>query len=215
MKVGESTAMEQEIYSWVKNIVIYMIINTIVMNLLGNKSYKKYVSIVSGMILVLIVISPLVKLLKLDDSLDYFLKYNDFTMESIEFKEELKHVTEQQDEEVFAEYEKKIKSQVSDLLLDENVYMKTCSITFDKDAESDTFGAIIGMDVTGSTDQISQASGNNLQIENIEIPKIEIGEYNREKEEKLLSPLEISIKNQISNFYNMEQGNINISIQGG
>ncbi len=57
----------EEAYTWIKNIVIYMLLNTIIMNLLGNKSYKKYVSIVSGMILVLIVISPLMKLMKLDE----------------------------------------------------------------------------------------------------------------------------------------------------
>ena len=29
-----------EIFSWVKNIVIYLILNTIIMNLLGNSSYR-------------------------------------------------------------------------------------------------------------------------------------------------------------------------------
>ena len=47
-----------EIYDWVRNTVIYLILNTIIMNLLGNSSYKKYVSIVSGMILLVIVVSP-------------------------------------------------------------------------------------------------------------------------------------------------------------
>ena len=28
------------VYEWVRNIVIYLILNTIIMNLLGNSSYK-------------------------------------------------------------------------------------------------------------------------------------------------------------------------------
>ena len=35
-----------EIYDWVRNTVIYLILNTIIMNLLGNSSYKKYVNII-------------------------------------------------------------------------------------------------------------------------------------------------------------------------
>ena len=65
-----------EIYDWVRNTVIYLILNTIIMNLLGNSSYKKYVSIVSGMILLLIVVSPFFKLLKMDGILDYYLNSN-------------------------------------------------------------------------------------------------------------------------------------------
>lgn len=206
--------MEEEVFNWIKNIVIYMIINTVIMNLLGNKSYKKYVSIVSGMILVLIVVSPLVKLMKLEDKMNYFLQYNNFAIDSSDFKNQLKQVETEQEEAVFAEYEKKIKTQVKELLLKDNVYMKTYHIKIDKNPKSSTFGEIVGFDITASVEDSVETRGNSLQIENVDIKQIEIGEGDK-KQEKALSPLEISIKKELSDFYNMKPANINISIQGG
>lgn len=207
--------MEAEIYSWIKNIVIYMIINTIIMNLLGNKSYKKYISIVSGMILVLIVISPLVKLLKLEDSLDYFLQYNYFSIETSDFKNQLAQAEEKQDEAIFSEYKKKIKEQVKELLLEEEVYLKTCQITIDENPESSTFGTILAMNITASTDPAQETDSDRLIIDRIDIPKVGSTQKDREETAKSLSPMEITIKNELSDFYKMEQGNININIQGG
>lgn len=208
--------MEEEIYSWIKNIIVYMIINTIIMNLLGNKSYKKYVSIVSGMILVLIVISPLMKLMKIDGNLDYFLQSNEFSIETSDFKNELNQMEEKQSDAIFNEYEDKIKTQVKGLLLEEQVYMESFHITIDQDPQSSTFGEIKRMEITANMEEDGQEeSGKRLQIDQIEIAQIDLGNDAEETSQNLPSPLEINIKNKLSDFYNIEQGNINISIQGG
>ncbi len=210
--------MEQEIYSWIRNIIIYMIINTIIMNLLGNKSYKKYVSIVSGMILVLIVISPLMKLMKLEENLDYFLQSNDFAIETSDFKNELYQMEEKQSSAIFTEYKERIKVQVEGLLQEENVYLESFDITIDRQADSATFGEILKMDIKAYVKQSEQEgskSKKRLQIDEIEISEIAIGKQEIEASKILPSPMEINIKNKLSDFYNIEQGNINISIQGG
>jgi stage III sporulation protein AF len=208
--------MEGEIYAWIKNIVIYMILNTIIMNLLGNKSYKKYVSIASGMILVLIVVSPLAKLLKLEDNLDYFLEANDFAIDSSDFKNEVTQVEEEQSDAIFSEYENKIKTQVKELLLKENVSLNSFHVKIDKNPDSSTFGEITGMDITGTVIQDEdETTKERLQIDQIEISQIAVGEEDKEVSAEVPSPMEINIKNKLSDFYNTPQGNINISIQGG
>lgn len=205
-----------EIYTWIKNIVIYMIMNTIIMNLLGNKSYKKYISIVSGMILVLIVVSPLMKFMKLDENLDYYLQINDFAIETSEFKNDLNRMEEEQSDAIFAEYQDKIKVQVKNLLLEEAVYLESFDLTIDKNTKSKTFGEIIRMDITANIEQNEEEDDKEyLQIDEIEIGRISMGEEEENTSQKMPSPTEINIKNKLSDFYNIEQGNINISIQGG
>lgn len=206
----------EEIYSWIRNIVIYLLINTIIMNLLGNKSYKKYVSIVSGMILVLIVISPLIKLMKLEENLDYFLQANDFAVEASDFKSDINRMEEAQVDAIFADYKEKIHAQVKDILLKEKVYIKNFNITFDYDNESTTFGEMLRMDITAKLkkeDEEEQA--DNLSIDAIEIERIIFGKGDNSQLEELPSPLEIELKTELSDFYNIEPGNININIQGG
>jgi len=205
-----------EIYTWIKNIVIYMIMNTIIMNLLGNKSYKKYISIVSGMILVLIVVSPLMKFMQLEENLDYYLQINDFAIETSEFKTDLNRMEEEQSNAIFAEYQDKIQLQVKELLLEESVYLDSFHLTIDKDTKSNTFGEIMSMDITANMEQNEEEDKEDrLQIDEIEIASISIGEQEENAVLNLPSPMEINIKNKLSDFYNIEQGNINISIQGG
>lgn len=206
----------EEIYTWIRNIVIYMIINTIVMNLLGNKSYKKYVSIVSGMILVLIVISPLIKLMNLEANLDYFIEANDFAVETSNFKNDLSQMEEQQVDIIFAEYKEKIRTHVEELLSKEKVKVESFRVQFDQEPTSTTFGEMIQMDIAARMENNEdEGEKRSLQIEDIEVSKIIIGENGNKNEENVPSPLEIEIKNQLSDFYNMEQDNIIISIQGG
>lgn len=52
----------QSLYEWMKDIIIFMILVTVIMNLLGKSSFKKYVGIVTGLLLVLYVIKPLIAL---------------------------------------------------------------------------------------------------------------------------------------------------------
>ena len=192
-----------------------MMINTIIMNLLGNKSYKKYVSIASGMILVLIVVSPLIKVFKLQENLDYFLESNTFTMDTSDFKNKLSQVEEDQNDKIYSEYKGQIKKQVKELLLQNNVYLKSMDVQIDSKTDSTTYGQILKMNIKATTEDSSQASGENLNIDKVDIGQISINKDEKQKESELPTPLEISIKNKLSDFYNIEQGNINISIQGG
>lgn len=203
-----------QVYEWIRNIIIYMILNTIIMNLLGNKSYKKYVSIVSGMILVLIVVSPLIKYMELEEILDYYLKSNDFAIEASDFKNDLNRMEEEQSNLIFEEYKKKIEQQVEEILLKEGVVAESIRITIDNNPKSDTFGELLQMDIVAGYEPTENEKGR-VTVEEIVIGPIHIGEASENTKKKVPSPMEINIKKELSDFYNMKQDNINISIQGG
>ncbi|MDF2543636.1 MAG: putative rane protein [Herbinix sp.] len=205
-----------EVYAWIKNIVVFMIINTIIMNLLGNSSYKKYVSIVSGMILVLIVISPVIKLLKLEDKFDYFFKSNNFTVEAGEFETDVMRMEEARRDAEFSEYTDRIKVQVGDFLSEEGVYLDNFNIDYDMDIESKDFGSIKAFNITAyyGEEKKQEDSDDSSQIEEIIIETINLGEP-EEGLSEVPSPMEINIKNKLSDFYNIDPDNININIQGG
>lgn len=201
------------IYNWIRNVVIYMILNAIIMNLLGDKSYKKYVSIVSGMILVLIIVSPLMSYMNLEDTLDYYLQANDFTVETSEFKNDLNRMEEAQSDAIFAEYEDKVRKQVENLLKEEGLDLTGLDITIDRNTKNPTFGEIMRMDITAVTEKNDEkAVSNRLSIDEIDISPVSIREAEESDAQTPPSPMEINIKNKLSDFYNIEQVNINISI---
>lgn len=197
-----------EIYEWVRNIVIYLILNTIIMNLLGNSSYKKYISIVSGMILLLIVISPFMKLLKMDEIFDYYLNANIYKSDMADYKKEIKLMEEKQKEAVFSNLKDRIKDQVKDLLKDEGLYLYDFDLVMNQDEESEGFGEVELMNISAG-----YLEDEGRPVHKINIEKITI--INKTPKQSLPSPEEIQIKNKLSDFYNMKQDNINISIQGG
>ncbi len=203
------------IYTWIRNIVIYMILNTVIMNLVGGKNYKKYVSIVSGMILVLIVIAPIMDFMKIEDKLELFLDRNEFSVEASDFKMDLSRMEEAGRDAIFAEYEEKIRLQVKAELAKEKLTLTDFDLKLDQDTESPDFGSILSMDVTATIEYNDQKEENKrLMIEEIEISHIRINDKEADAE-KLPSPLEIVMKKRLSDFYNIEQDNININIQGG
>ena len=192
-----------------------MLLNTIIMNMLGNKSYKKYAGIISGMILVLIVISPLMKLVRLDENLDYYLRFNEFNIDSIEFQNSLAHVEENRREAIFGQYENKIIEQTKELLIGEGIYPESIKVYIDEDAGSSTFGQIKALIIVArKADEDDKRSKTRIRIDDIEVSRVSIAKRS-ESEKRVPSPLEIAMKNKLSGFYNIEQENINISIQGG
>lgn len=205
----------EEIYIWIKNILVYMIINTIVMNLLGNKSYKKYVGIVSGMILVLIVISPVIRLMKLEDNLDYYLQANEYSIETSGFMNDLAHMEKEQSALVFGEYRDKLRLQVEQLLSEEKVTLKSFEVILDEEPSSATFGEIRSMSLTAIMKGDEEDKDNKVPaVEDIDNIRIRIRDADGSEGDNVPSPTEILIKNKLADFYNIEQGNINISVQG-
>lgn len=203
------------IYSWVKNIIIFLVLTTIISNLLGKSNYKKYINLITGIILVLIVISPLMKLFQLEDMFDYFYSHNSFSTEASDIEGELIIQEKGQMTEILKEYKAEIKKQVSDLLEDKNIYLISTTITVDEEEESDNFGNLIALDIIAS--YINQdANDKSKKIDKISIDDIKIGDKEEKKTEKVegyLTPDEINVKNLLSDFYNMNPDNINISIQ--
>ncbi len=205
-----------EIYEWVRNIVIYLILNTIIMNLLGNSNYKKYISIVSGMILLLIVISPFIKLLKLGDILDYYLNANIYRTDVSDYKNKLILMEGKQKEAVFNELKNRIKDHVSELLADEGLYLYDFDIAINRDENSSNYGEIESMYITAGYTENEDIPVQKINIEKIVISDIKKSSKSaKEDRQKIPSPEEIHLKNRLSDFYNLKQDNINISIQGG
>lgn len=204
-----------DLYEWVRNIVIYLILNTIIMNLLGASSYKKYVSIVSGMILLLIVVTPFLKLLKMDDILDYYLHSNIYQADVSDFQSELRLMEDKQRDIVCGAFKDRIRDQVADILESDGLYLYSIDLVMNQDVESSRFGEIEELKINAGYLEDQGIPAHKINVKKIVISKIDRDKNNKDDSvANLPSPEEIHIKNRLSDFYNMKEDNINISIQG-
>lgn len=62
--------MKAFLYGWIRDIAFYTILMTVVLHLLPEESQKKYVRFFMGIVLMLVVLSPLLSAAGLSDTLD-------------------------------------------------------------------------------------------------------------------------------------------------
>lgn len=205
------------IYDGVKTIVVFLILVAIVMNLLGTSSYKKYVSVFTGMLLVSIVITPLMKLFNLTDSMDYHLEKNNFTIEAKDMNEKIFDADEKQKSYITKEYTIKLKEQLEKNLNEKNLTLKKCDFTIDEDMASEKFGKVIAIDIVANefaTDD-DKEDKKNSSLKDIIIEDIRIGEEepkSHRKNSKISSVQEIELSKEIAEFYNIDSELVHVDI---
>jgi stage III sporulation protein AF len=201
------------IYEWVRNMVIFLVLTTIIGNLLGKSSYKKYVNLITGIILVLLVVSPLLQLFQLEDSLDYYLSTNLFMAEANDYNGRLIDSEQNQMSSIIEEYKTIIKEQVDGLLKSKGYYLQDINIQIEEDESNENFGKLKYLEVTVGLSEEEKTKSSS--INKVIIDKIRVGDKEDENKssDDILTPDEINIKNLLSDFYNMQPDNINISIQ--
>lgn len=87
----------EEMLHIVKNITIFVLLFSIVSNLFSKSKYQKYFDFVQGIILILLVITPLFTKFADGNLLDDLLQKNVFDMEENFHSDELKMIGEQRD----------------------------------------------------------------------------------------------------------------------
>ncbi len=60
--------MLEYIYDWIENITFYMVIMTAVMHMIPGETYKKYIRFFVGLILILMLANPILKIWGLADN---------------------------------------------------------------------------------------------------------------------------------------------------
>ncbi len=207
------------LYDWMKNIIVFMILTTVILNLLGKSNYRKYVGLITGLILVLLVIRPILTLIGKAEYMDFSLESYESLTEAQDFEHEIFSMENQSTVDILKEYREVIVKQTDKLIAEKGLEVVSMSIEVEEDKTSVDFGSIHSMSLVARYKTNYDMPGKTGEISAVE--KVEIGQIVIEKEsEKLeksqqngLSPMEILIKNLLSDFYNIESNNINITIQ--
>lgn len=205
------------IFNWVKTIVIFMIFLTIISNLLGKSDFKKYINVATGLLLVLVTMGPLLALISGENSFEYYFKSALFQQDATEAAYEMRQAEESQKQRIMEQYKKKVCEQIEQLLKKHQLFLIDASVVIDEDEQSTTYGMIQSITVTAT---YYAPQENEHQVKKVEIPKVTLESKEKKKEknessQKFLSPMEIKVKTILSDFYNIDADNINISIQGG
>ncbi len=73
------------LYEWIENIAVYMVVITVAMQMVPNNSYKKYIRFFTGLILIIMMSGPILKILGMEHDLQEFYK-------SAEYEQKVKEI---------------------------------------------------------------------------------------------------------------------------
>ncbi len=86
--------MFEFLYEWMRSLAYYMVLMTAVIQVIPNKQYKKYIQFYMGLIIVLMLCSPLIKILGMEEGLFTLYQTNAYQLEMQELEEKTEYLKE-------------------------------------------------------------------------------------------------------------------------
>ncbi len=189
------------VISYAKTVLFFLLFVNLIMQLLKGSAYERFVRPVCGMILVILMIHPMLRLFGAEETL---LLRAEQKISLLLAQNELGFTVSEEAGYKFAvlkAYEEELKIQLGEILEEEGITL--ISADFSVSAEEKDFGTVRKLSLTA----VSKASEEKGKI------KIAPVVFERSHTSETVSAKEIHIKDKLADFYNLEQDNIYVSIK--
>ncbi len=176
---------------YIKQIAIFIIAEGVVLGIVQNEDYKKFIKMCSGMIMIILIISPLDKIFGVTTTIQDF--FYDITNEG-QYEELQVMIDDENLMELKGQYEKLLKEQIGEEVKEYGYVIDSVEVTFDEN-EEDYIG-MIKLTLARSSENREQKD-KKVSISKISIAKSVDGA-------EVDSPEVVSIKNFITDTYGVE-----------
>lgn len=82
------------LYEWIRNVAFYIVIITAVIQILPNNTYKKYIHFFTGLVLILLLMTPVLKILGMDNLSNPQQQGKEFEQKMKEIEKETEYLNE-------------------------------------------------------------------------------------------------------------------------
>lgn len=191
----------EAIISYAKTVLFFLLFVNLIMQLLKGSSYERFVHPICGMILVILIVRPILGLFGGEEKVLHAAEQKISLLLAQNETEFILPENAGYEFAVLETYEKELTRQLSEILTADG--LSVVSADFSISAEEKDFGTIRGLTLLAE-----RKKEENTQ--RIEIAPIV---FERERREDTVSAEEIRIKDKLADFYNLEEGNIYVSIK--
>ncbi len=203
--------------AYIERIAVFIIVEGIILRLTTNDDYKKMIKICSGMILIIIVLSPLDEIFEFTGLVTEFLQEITGENKMEELREVFSKSDEKNIEQVRKEYERVLSEGLKNIADKYGYIIKDVNVSFDETRQN--YIGSISVYLTGKADGTEGDKIEENQEKKIEaIKKIETVRVRAENQQDLYDdnknnielPDIIAIKNSIVDEYGIDYERINI-----
>ena len=210
-----------EIYGWAEGIIVFVIISTVLLNLIVSGKYRKYLKLFIGMMLVLLVINPILSLFQMKDDYEIqFEVWDNFanSEESEDMVAAFANAEQARDEQILSSYKSSLTQQAEEVIESYGYSVVSMQVEIGEDEEMGDYYQVKSIEGVITKKGIEKAVNSLKEVEDVrvnEIPKVNLEEKKEEDTEKAWKEDETTkmLKSKIADFYNIKSENINIGIQ--
>ena len=160
-------------YEWVRNIVICLLVISLIYQLLPDSDYKKYMRVCAGLILIVVVMTPVLKLFGADLQLSYFFDFEALKvqLETSSYKDVLLEAEQERIDMVTENYKVQLENEAKAMFENQQVYLEDVSIEIDTDRQSEHFCRVT--EVLGTAADKAALKTDKALVEKIAVDKIQ------------------------------------------
>jgi stage III sporulation protein AF len=201
---------------WIINIVTTMIFVAFVEVLVPGSSMRKYVNLVIGLLVMIVIISPLLHLAAGDYNIGMDILNKGHAIDLRDTELLLNSVKQQQKESITRVYREKVQRQVSEQVMHINPGSNAVAEVFiDEDHDSKSFGKILGIRVLISPGKEGQDIEDGIEVSRI---KVNIDGQSTENAVEALSREQdltrLNIASHLSEMYRVPVEDIEVVLKG-
>lgn len=194
---------------WILNIVVVMILIIFVEIIIPSDKFKKYVKLVTGLVLMIVIINPIVTIMSKEHSLDKLAIQSFAVFDESQIERQKQKLDSLQDSQIISVYEEKLIEHIkNDILLISEMKEANVNVNLEKNVKSKAFGSILGIDAAIIDRNNNRANTNEL-IKEVSINVEKTKEQEQSQDTKLIK----LIKTKLSETYKIPVDKINIKIQ--
>ena len=186
------------LYEWIKDIAIYMLLVSVIVNLLPKNHYEKYVRLFTGMVMIILMIKPLSSFLNLQEQLDTFFSLDIYKQELRDVNMDFQEISNTYEDQMMEGYKEQIQSQLGLLLQEEGKSLEHVEFELCMEEGENNYGRIQSMKV-----YLTQEAW--IEEENISVPSVE-SPFARTYEDLSNS----RIREKICEYYQLEKEQVEI-----
>lgn len=138
----------------VQNLVAYLLLITVILNLVKSSSYKKYIELFTGLTFILLLFTPTVRLLSGGKTLEDYLEKNQFLLEMQDSAEFIYEAEENTEERLLELYSEKIEERI--VLMGEKQQLTVEQVKTSISPAKEGFGAVEKIEVWTSEGENKQ-----------------------------------------------------------
>lgn len=209
------------LYSWVGSIAFYLIFITVVVNLLPNKKYEKYIKLFSGMVFILLVLKPLTGGLRLEDKIAYYFESFSFQNDAEDFKKELTGMEQYRMDQMISQYEEAVAKDIGAMAADLEFYPVRTKVQIESNPGQEGYGTVIHIEMTVTKNQTEgmhgdQGGGGEIRlVEPMEpVEPIKVGEETKEQDDAAVPDESLNrLRRKVEGYYGLQTTDVEIKLE--